>query len=326
MRKRKGRSTNIILFIIILFIFAMIMAAKYKNQYNIEPITSKHSYKQFQMFDENVGWALTDENEVLYTTTGYENFYTIRKVESVDVVTNNYMYADFVDENTAYIVYFSETGTKIIVEYTLNAGKSWHHTSIEHGDYGKAYSVYVDLVDKKDGYLLYCSKAEAGKFNKTLYVTNDGGASFKSVCSLTSSISGEPTGISFVTADKGYIATKGSKSENYLYQTYDAGMIWRTQGLLDDAEIYDHTDIYTPFFCGAEKKVGKIILKQAGKYSAQFVLMSTRNSGRVWIKEKILDFEDIKSFSFIDSSQGFIVDQDGKVHKITKNSLMDFIK
>ena len=303
----------------------MIMAAKYKNQYNIERIEDNRTYKQFQMCNENVGWALTDENEILYTNTGYENFYVVRQVENLDMVTNNFMYADFVNESTAYIAYFSETSTKIIIEYTLNSGNSWHHSSIEHNNFGRSYTVYIDMVDEKNGYLLYCSKAGAGNLDKTLYETKNGGASFEIACDLTDSIKGEPTGVVFVSEDKGYIATKNSE-DNYLYQTSDGGMVWRTQGLVEDNELYDHVDIYTPFFSGTEKKKGKILVKQAGRYSAQFILMSTRNSGKVWVKEIILDFKDIRSFSFIDGKQGFVIDQDGTVYKITKNELTDLIK
>ena len=44
------------------------------------------------------------------------------------------------------------------------------------------------------------------------------------------------------------------------------------------------------------------------------------------MKEIILDFKDIRSFSFIDGKQGFVIDQDGTVYKITKNELTDLIK
>ena len=39
-----------------------------------------------------------------------------------------------------------------------------------------------------------------------------------------------------------------------------------------------------------------------------------------------MDFKDIKSFSFIDNSQGFVIDQDGKIYKLTKKRLVDLFK
>lgn len=324
--RRNQRSTRILLFFVLLFIAVVIIAGKYKNQYKIEPILENNTYKQLQMCNENVGWAITEDNQILYTTKGYENFHPVRQIEKVDVVSNNYMYGEFFDESTAYIVYFSETGTKIVIEYTLNAGNSWHYTSIEHGNYGKSHSVYIDFVDKNNGYLLYCSKAGKGEYNKTLYLTQNGGVNFEMVSHLSDSIDGIPTGINFTTLKKGYIGTKDSKSKNFLYQTNDGGTIWRTQGLLEDEDIYDKTDFWTPFFYGAKKDGGKTLIKQSGKYSTQFVLMSTRSSGRVWLQEIILDFKDVKSFSFIDNSQGFVIDQDGKVYKLTKNRIVDLFK
>lgn len=326
MISRRKKSTKIILALIILFILTLIIAGIYKNKYKIVPIIENESYKQLQMFDDKTGWALTSDNRILYTTNGYEEFYTTRKIEKIDAVSDNYVYADFMDENTAYVVYFSEIGTKIVVEYTLNAGKSWHYTSIPHDGLGKAHSLYIDFGDKDNGYVLCCSKAEKGKWNKTLFRTKNQGVSFYNAGNLTDSINGEPTGLCFVNSDKGYIATKNSESDNYLYQTNDGGTIWRTQVLIESDEVYTKTDIYTPVFCGDKKNTGKIILKQSGTYSSQFTLMSTRSGGLAWIKEMILEFDDIKSFSFVNDKQGFVINQDGKVFELRKNSLSDLFK
>lgn len=63
--------------------------------------------KQIDLWDSQVGWAVTKENEVLYTQNGIENFQVVKKVTDIDASTEGFLSATLIDEWNAYITYFA---------------------------------------------------------------------------------------------------------------------------------------------------------------------------------------------------------------------------
>ncbi len=138
------------------------------------------SLKQISLFDEKTGWALSSENQVLFTEDGPESFSVIREIPGTGSQMPGPVSAAFPDEHTAYTAYFSPDQVHLIVESTADRGASWQQTSIEYSslcdscDAGKAY---LDFTDSRKGYLPYCSTPAAGKMTKILLRTADGGKS-----------------------------------------------------------------------------------------------------------------------------------------------------
>ena len=267
-----------------------------------------------------MGWAVTQNNEILYTQEGCNNFYNVRKIEATNVTTENYLYANFISPTTAYIVYFSENGTKVMIEHTDNAGQSWHHSSVNHKDYSNPHSVYIDMLDENTGYLLYYGYPSATKPNKILLETTDGGQIFTAKSDLSSELKGVPTGMAFINQDIGYFPTTNKGVENFLYLTQDGSMTWKMDNIIEDDNDYNFMEIYAPVFHDEKRKNGKIILKQEGQ-GLEYVLMSTSNRGSLWIKEAVLDIDEIKSYSFTDKKNGYIIDGEGVLHKISIKKL-----
>lgn len=134
----------------------------------------EETLKQIAMSDEQKGWALTAENELLHTTSGTENFTCVKTFDKTLPALEGEISLCAVDENTAYTAYFSMDGENILVEYTTDAGENWKDTEISYASYGGAYKAYLSFADREHGYLLYCSDPGAGMMTKILFSTEDG--------------------------------------------------------------------------------------------------------------------------------------------------------
>lgn len=66
--------------------------------------------KQIDLWDSQVGWAVTKENEVLYTQNGIENFQVVKKVTDIDASTEGFLSAALIDEWNAYFVRGTDAG------------------------------------------------------------------------------------------------------------------------------------------------------------------------------------------------------------------------
>lgn len=141
----------------------------------------EETLKQIEMSDEQKGWALTAENELLHTTSGIENFTGVKTFDKTLQVSGGEISLCAVDENTAYTAYFSMDGENILVEYTTDAGENWKDTEVSYASYGGAYKAYLSFADREHGYLLYCSDPGAGMMTKILFSTEDGGETWQSM-------------------------------------------------------------------------------------------------------------------------------------------------
>lgn len=141
----------------------------------------EETLKQIEMSDEQKGWALTAENELLHTTSGIENFICVKTFDKTLPALEGEISLCAVDENTAYTAYFSMDGENILVEYTTDAGENWKDTEVSYASYGGAYKAYLSFADREHGYLLYCSDPGAGMMTKILFSTEDGGETWQSM-------------------------------------------------------------------------------------------------------------------------------------------------
>lgn len=271
------------------------------------------SLKQITMFDQKKGWALTSENEVLYTDSGIDNFQSVHKVETVDQNTDYFVNACFLNKKTAYLVFFS--GENIVVESTMDAGQSWKQVLVPYKEYGGANEAFISFIDEQNGYLLYCSDPGSGQMTKILFETKDGGDNFEAISDLSNDISGYPTGISFSSLSQGYIATTYHGENKYLFQSTDSGVTWESLSLEQYDKITDvsYVEGYPPVFFGEENQKGKLVLKYVGTDKNSYIEYSTQDGGSTFTITGPLECDSIQSYSSVDEKEGYIVDESGKV-------------
>lgn len=305
-----------IISIIILFSCILGCATKIEQpSFDCTPIDSPYHFKQINMFDINVGWGISTDNEILFTNSGMENFISIKSIEGTNK-TNDFISADFIDEQTAYVAYFSDDNTHLIVEYTNDGGNSWNQTFVNSNNFADAGSVYISFSDAENGYLLYCSTPAAGMMTKLLFYTMDAGKTYSLANDLTNEITGYPTGISFSRKENGYIAVTYHGEDNYLYMTEDCAKTWKSVKLILKNNDIRYIDGYAPIFYGEDMQKGILALKLVGD-NISYNLFVTSDGGHSWKSEGNIPSESIMSYFAIDENHLFYIDELGSLFEIS---------
>ena len=308
---------NVVLIIIILLSCILGCATKIEqSSFNCTLIDSPYQFKQINMFDINVGWGISIENEILFTNSGMENFISIKSIEDINK-TNDFISADFIDEQTAYVAYFSDDNTHLIVEYTNDGGNNWNQTFVNNYNFTDAGSVYISFSDAENGYLLYCSTPAAGMMTKLLFYTADTGKTYSLASDLTNEIIGYPTGISFSSKENGYIAVTYHGNDNYLYMTEDCTKTWESvKPFLKNNDIR-YIDGYAPIFYGEDMQKGILVLKLVGD-NISYNLFVTSDGGYSWKPEGNIPSESVMGYFAIDENHLFYIDELGNLFELSR--------
>lgn len=298
--------------------------------------TALRAYTMFS--DKRHGWALTEDDQVLYTHDGAGGFsllYILPTAEAGEVVGGFERFLEgsqvascFLDEKTAYFAGFSADlrGALFIRESITeepDAGNengcaltAQHRTRIPLKEYFPQGTIYMSFADARNGYLLVCSDPALGLMTKHLYRTVDGGDSFSFVADVSGAITGYPTGIAFCGEEVGYIGTTYHGEDNYLYGTRDGGETWESLTLPVHATAA-YVDGLAPVLYGEDRTQAAVVLRNGGENS-QYVLYRNNRAAEdlnTWELIRILPYEDIRSYSFTDADTGYFIDGDGKLHE-----------
>lgn len=135
---------------------------------------------------------------------------------------------------------------------------------------------------------------------------------------------GYPTGMTFSTPDAGFVTCSYSAYTYVLmFKTTDGGLTWKLwsvplppayQNLKPAQDFY--ADAYPPVFFGDHKN-GVIMLDyvQDGKHVMQSY--RTADGGGTWTLGPVSDNPDVRTYSFIDATTGWGVDESGKLFTTT---------
>lgn len=265
------------------------------------------------MCTANCAWGLSFDNEILFTDNGLENFKLIRTFENVTSSADGYANAAFINEESAYVTYFSSDNEHLIVESTRDCGNSWQQTLIKYSDYSEscdAGSILISFANDKDGYLLYCSTPALGQMTKLLFFTNDAGQTFSYIEDLTNTISGYPQGMTVIDNKTINIAVTYHGNDSYLYRTSDGAKIWETIEIFPRTEDVKYIDGYMPMFYSNNKQHGIIILKVV-KENAVHELFVTNDAGSSWSLDSEIPCDSLLDYTFINEQQIYIIDGSG---------------
>ena len=137
-------------------------------------------------------------------------------------------------------------------------------------------------------------------------------------------IAGYPTGMTFSTPDTGFVTCSYSAYTFVLmFKTTDGGLTWKLWSL-PVPTAYDslspaidfYADAYPPVFFG-DHKSGVIMLDyvQDGKHVMQSY--RTTDGGGTWTLGPVSNNPDVRTYSFIDATTGWGVDEGGKLFTTT---------
>lgn len=280
-----------------------------------QSVSCPYPLRQLTMFDENTGWGLSLENEVLFTENGIEQFEPVRSIKYINTAADRFASAAFIDQQTAYAAGYSFEDNQIIVEHTTDRGASWQQTLIDFEDYTDicdAGSIFLGFADAQNGYLLCCSTPAAGLMTKLLFYTDNYGKTFYFIANLTDTIAGYPQGITAVSGEQIYIAVTYHGTDIYLYQSSDCARTWESIEIFPRTEDVRYVDGYAPIFYGSDRQKGIILLKTM-KEQAVCQLFTTKDAGANWSLECELPCDTPMHYSVVDDNQIYIVDQAGNV-------------
>lgn len=275
--------------------------------------------KQIYMCDTETGWALSRENEVLFTKEGIQNFQEIKQVTDISSYTDDFINATFIDEYCAYITYFAADNENLVVEYTNDGGVLWEQINIKYGDYAEicdAGSAFINFADNKEGYLLYCSTPGMGQMTKLLFHIDGIGKTFTFIADLTDEILGYPQGLSFANKEIGYIAVNYHGNSEYMYKTEDGGKTWESVEIYTQSDNVNYIESYTPVFTKKDRKKGMLVLKEVTIEDITYKVFMTNDQGNKWIESGKIPSDSLLQYSVVSDRKIYIIDTMGRLYEI----------
>jgi photosystem II stability/assembly factor-like uncharacterized protein len=303
-------------------------------------MTQPQDLSQITMVDSKTGWALTKNGQILRTANGGAMWAGISISQpSLPVEAPSTIDTCFFDGQTAFVATNAGTANRpqIVVYRTSDKGSTWDSTNIlttldwEKGDIG---GVKISFADASNGYLMITGTPGAGQMAKSLYRTTDGGKTFSFIRDITgmtdvagtmNGVAGYPTGMTFSTPETGFVTCSYSAYTFVLmFKTTDGGTTWKLWSLpvpaayegLSPANNY-YADAYPPVFFGEQKKNGVVMLDfvQDGKHVMQSY--RTTDGGGTWTLGPASNNPDVRTYSFIDATTGWGLDENGKIFTTT---------
>jgi photosystem II stability/assembly factor-like uncharacterized protein len=283
------------------------------------------SFVKIDMVTIHTGYAITKDFHVLKTSDG--------GVSWTDVLTENslFSYSDepalfALGDSTVSAAFYTASG--IEVEKSADGGKNWTKSEIkmQTDDFNSGYggSLYLNMVNPSDGFLLASTPPAAGLMAKALYRTSDAGCNWSLVDGITAEISGYTTGMAFSGANTGYITcTYHGQKEIAVYQTADGGKSWSDaaasslplpQKFVSLAYGKDYyVDAYPPAFFGENNKNSKMELYFCREDERQACLYRSDDGGTAWHLDGISN-QLMKKYCFVDDKNGFGLDESGTLY------------
>jgi photosystem II stability/assembly factor-like uncharacterized protein len=341
---RKTRTAVVVSAVAVLVVAAVIVTTRARSDRQVV-MTQPQDLSQITLIDSRTGWALTKDNQILRTVDGGATWADVSTpLTPLEVQFPPTIGTCFFDGQTAFVATNAGTANlpKIVVYRTSDKGSTWDSTNIltkldwEKGDIG---GVKISFADASNGYLMITGTPGAGQMGKSLYRTTDGGKTFSFIRDITgmtdvagtmNGIAGYPTGMTFSTPENGFVTCSYSAYTFVLmFKTTDGGTTWKLWSLpvpaayesLSPANDY-HADAYPPVFFGDQKKNGVVMLDYVQDYAhkiGKLVMQSyqTADGGGTWTLGPASNNPDVRTYSFIDATTGWGLDQDGKVFTTT---------
>jgi len=336
---RKTGTAVVISAVAVLAVAIVIVAALAKPK-RAAVMTQPQSFSQITLIDKNTGWALSTNGQILRTANGGATWADVSISQTpLPVQVPATIGTCFFDGQTAFVATNAGTDNQpqIVVYRTSDKGSTWDSTNIvtkldwEKGDIG---GVKISFADASNGYLMITGTPGAGQMAKTLYRTTDGGKTFSFVRDITgmtdaagtmNGIAGYPTGMTFSTPQTGYVTCSYSAYTFVLmFKTTDGGTTWKLWSLpvpaayenLSPANNY-YADAYPPVFFGEQKKTGVVMLDFVEDGNHVMQSYRTTDGGDTWALGPASNNPDVRTYSFIDATTGWGLDENGKIFTTT---------
>jgi photosystem II stability/assembly factor-like uncharacterized protein len=244
-RRQAGRTIAVSTVVAVLIAVVATLAGCTLSTKQTETMKQPATLSQIKMITTKIGWALTQDDQVLRTADGGA-IWTDVSIPGLLQAQKSAAFLPtstcFFDERKAFVAVTSGAANDLYVTVyrTDDQGKAWDAIQLpgstdweKEGDVG---SLFVDFVDVSHGYVMVTSTPGLGQMGKLLYMTEDGGASYSFVKDITgltneqgirSGIEGYPTGMAFSSVTAGFVTCLyRGQADPQVYKTIDGGLNW----------------------------------------------------------------------------------------------------
>ena len=335
MLNKRTRTAIVVSAVAVLMVAVVIVTTRARSDRHVV-MTQPQDLSQITLIDSRTGWALTKNGQVHRTVDGGATWADVSIFQApLPVQAPPTIDPYFLDKQTAFVATNAGTANhpQIVVYHTSDKGSTWGSTNIltkldwEKGDIG---GVKISFADVSTGYLMITGTPGAGQMAKSLYRTTDGGKTFsfiRDIIGMTDAagtmngVAGYPTGMTFSTPETGFVTCSYSAYTFVLmFKTTDGGTTWKLWSLpvpaayksLPPSNDY-YADAYPPVFFGEQKKNGVVMLDfvQDGNHVMQSY--RTTDGGGTWTLGPASNNPDVRTYSFIDATTGWGLDENGKI-------------
>ena len=215
------------------------------------------------MLDEHTGWGVAQQNAdvdyIVRTVDGGETWIDVSPPQLLDPSLNVYWNATtaFLDDDYAWVIYTPQGGfpppEKSAVWRTMDGGRNWELSSVLplNGMEGFFAAGYLSFVDPTHGWLLVHVDAGMNHDYSDLFMTEDGGLTWKRIVdptceNLDSLMLVQSVGMTFADRHWGWVTkrTSGVMPGAFLVQTVDGGYTWKDVFLPSPDEIDWENEIW----------------------------------------------------------------------------------
>lgn len=274
----------------------------------------------FHMTDAKQGWGITLAG-IWRTEDGAASWrHTLSNTVPIpdDAVQLGLLGHHFADDKEAWIISAYGPQQPAVVFHTTDKGASWKAARLPvKEDWERGYSKgYIYFTSERTGYYLRCSEPALGWMGKSLYRTDDGGASWSRVGELTSSVDAYPTGMTFRDAANGWI-TSSNHGQDYIltFRTADGGKNWNPEHLAAPPALegYAYSNSYPPVFSGKDNMKGVLPLEIVQDGVKSMVFYTTDNGGESWKYGPELQGVEASRTAWLNARTGWALQEGGSL-------------
>lgn len=274
------------------------------------------------MVDDRTGWAWGEDGQgpaLLRTTDGGEHWSAV-SLDGLGLTNVNTVKTYFADANTGWLGW--SDGQAMHLARTTDGGGHWEKQTIE----GYHTPAQFSFVDKAHGWLIAAGDAAMMHSAKTVYRTEDGGATWTAVSDNSEAMSGGnaadgllPTlghiaGMAFADVDNGFAAFDNPVSDELLfYRSSDGGSTWSAVKLDVPTALagkVEYSDFSTPVFSPGSKTDGVMTAKLGSGAKYTLVVYATYDGGQTWKAQpgtRVIEQGTNVHVSFADASHGWLL-------------------
>lgn len=285
----------------------------------------------FQFLDDHTGfaWGVTGKELRLYRTEdGGKTWTNVSPVSQASFTAPPQFRRNlfFYDKENGWIARDEFNGGKPVILHTVNGGETWITSTFPD----KTHIAAIQFINAKTGWLLCSADSGMSHSEKSLYLTTDGGATWKKIMQNTGYIptndatkeaipqSGYVTGISFQDAKNGWVTLNGPAGSK-VYHTVNGGETWSQAPVIANHNPDEFTVTWNPVFFGADKKAGWFPVAYEQSKQIEYHGYFTTDSGKHWEDtpftiSPVHEMTEIPPFAFVSRSEGWYVNQNQVYH------------